>query len=65
MKETVRKSNIKATRIQEIGILIILFVLSTFLSLTTETFLTSTNIFNILRAFSWIAISGFGILYDA
>lgn len=57
-----RKLNIRATRIQEIGILIILFALCVFLSLTTETFLTSTNIFNILRAFSWIAISGFGIL---
>jgi len=31
-----------------------------FLSVYTRTFLTSTNIFNILRAFSWIAISGFG-----
>jgi ribose transport system permease protein len=31
-----------------------------FLSLYTDTFLTSTNIFNILRAFSWIAISAFG-----
>lgn len=48
-------------RIQEIGILIILFVLCFFLSVATPTFLTSTNIFNILRAFSWIAISAFGI----
>ncbi|MCX7941560.1 MAG: ABC transporter permease [Dictyoglomaceae bacterium] len=48
-------------RIQEIGILIILFILCLFLSIATPTFLTSTNIFNILRAFSWIAISAFGI----
>jgi ribose transport system permease protein len=57
-----KKGILKTIRMQEIGILIILFVLCLFLSLTTETFLTSTNIFNILRAFSWIAISGFGIL---
>ncbi|MEN3012056.1 MAG: ABC transporter permease [Dictyoglomus thermophilum] len=63
MKEGVKsKRLIKTSRIQELGILVILFLLSLFLSLTTETFLTSTNIFNILRAFSWIAISGFGIL---
>jgi ribose transport system permease protein len=31
-----------------------------FLTLYTNTFLTSTNIFNILRDFSWIAISAFG-----
>uniref|UniRef100_A0A7C3MJS3 ABC transporter permease n=1 Tax=Dictyoglomus thermophilum TaxID=14 RepID=A0A7C3MJS3_DICTH len=57
-----KRGILKTIRMQEIGILIILFVLCLFLSLTTETFLTSTNIFNILRAFSWIAISGFGIL---
>jgi ribose transport system permease protein len=34
--------------------------MSGFLSVYTDTFLTSTNIFNILRAFSWIAISAFG-----
>jgi ribose transport system permease protein len=45
---------------QEFGVLVILLVLVTFLSLYTDTFLTSTNIFNILRAFSWIAISAFG-----
>jgi ribose transport system permease protein len=30
------------------------------LSIQTTTFLTSTNIFNVMRAFSWIAISAFG-----
>lgn len=47
---------------QEIGIVLILFVMGLFLSLTTDTFLTGTNIFNVLRAFSWIAVAGFGEL---
>ncbi len=45
---------------QVAGITLILAAMVVFLSLFTNTFLTSTNIFNILRAFSWIAISGFG-----
>jgi ribose transport system permease protein len=45
---------------QEFGIVLILLAMGVFLSLYTDTFLTSTNIFNILRAFSWIAISAFG-----
>jgi len=45
---------------QEFGVVLILAVMVVFLSLYTDTFLTSTNIFNILRAFSWIAISAFG-----
>jgi len=45
---------------QEFGIVLILLAMVVFLSLYTDTFLTSTNIFNILRAFSWIAISAFG-----
>jgi ribose transport system permease protein len=45
---------------QEIGVFVILLVMVVFLTLFTDTFLTSTNIFNILRAFSWIAISAFG-----
>ncbi|MDH7487626.1 MAG: ABC transporter permease [Anaerolineae bacterium] len=45
---------------QEFGVFLILLVMGLFLSLYTDTFLTSTNIFNILRAFSWIAISAFG-----
>jgi ribose transport system permease protein len=47
-------------RAQEIGIFVILMAMVALLSLTTSTFLTSVNIFNILRSFSWIAISGFG-----
>ncbi|MEJ5247067.1 ABC transporter permease [Caldilinea sp.] len=31
-----------------------------FLSLATDTFLTTRNVFNMLRAFSWIAIAAFG-----
>ncbi|MFP4344828.1 MAG: ABC transporter permease [Anaerolineales bacterium] len=45
---------------QEFGVFMILLVMMVFLSLYTNTFLTSTNLFNILRAFSWIAISAFG-----
>jgi len=45
---------------QEFGVFLILLVMGAGLSLYTDTFLTSTNIFNILRAFSWIAISAFG-----
>jgi len=45
---------------QVAGIFLILVVMVVFLSVFTKTFLTATNIFNILRAFSWIAISGFG-----
>lgn len=45
---------------QEFGVALILLGLIVFLTLYTDTFLTATNIFNILRAFSWIAISAFG-----
>jgi ribose transport system permease protein len=45
---------------QEFGVILILMAMVVFLSLYTDTFLASTNIFNILRAFSWIAISAFG-----
>ncbi|HXF64072.1 MAG TPA: ABC transporter permease [Caldilineaceae bacterium] len=47
-------------RSQELGVLLILLAMSLFLTIRTDTFLTSTNIFNILRSFSWIAISAFG-----
>jgi ribose transport system permease protein len=46
--------------LQEVGILAIFLVWCAFLSLATDTFLTSTNIFNMLRAFSWIALAAFG-----
>lgn len=45
---------------QETGIIAVLLAWCTFLSLATDTFLTTTNVFNMLRAFSWIAISAFG-----
>lgn len=45
---------------QEFGVAMILLVMVVFLSIYTDTFLTSTNVFNILRAFSWIALSAFG-----
>jgi ribose transport system permease protein len=45
---------------QEFGVFLILLAMTIFLTIYTDTFLTSTNLFNILRAFSWIAISAFG-----
>jgi ribose transport system permease protein len=65
---TTTKTNIRSFRtewrrffmVQEFGVFIILALMCLFLSLTTENFLTSTNIFNVLRAFSWIAITAFG-----
>ena len=45
---------------QEIGLLAVFLLWCAFLSLATDTFLTSTNVFNMLRAFSWIAIAAFG-----
>ena len=46
--------------VQELGILIIFLLWCAFLTIATDTFLTSTNIINMLRAFSWIAIAAFG-----
>lgn len=45
---------------QVITLLVILIVIGALLGIRTKTFLSSTNIFNVLRAFSWIAISAFG-----
>ncbi len=45
---------------QEFGIALILLALAVLLGLRTDTFLTSTNLFNVLRASSWIAIAAFG-----
>jgi len=47
-------------RAQEFGVFLILAAMVLFLSVFTNTFFKSTNIFNILRAFSWVAISAFG-----
>jgi ribose transport system permease protein len=47
-------------KVQEFGVFLILALMCLFLSLTTKTVLTGTNIFNVLRAFSWIAIAAFG-----
>jgi ribose transport system permease protein len=47
-------------RREEFGVSLILLVMVVFLSTFTDTFLKSTNIFNILRAFSWIAVAAFG-----
>lgn len=45
---------------QETGLILILLAMCAFLTITTDTFLTTRNIFNILLFFSWIAISAFG-----
>ena len=45
---------------QEFGIFLVLIVMGLFLTLQTDNFLTSRNLFNVMRAFSWIAISAFG-----
>jgi ribose transport system permease protein len=56
----------RAVRSQEFGVFVILIVMSVLLSVYTrvttgrDLFLSSTNIFNNLRAFSWIAVSAFG-----
>lgn len=46
--------------VQEAGILIIFLLWCAFLSIATDTFLTTNNVFNMLRSFSWIAIAAFG-----
>jgi ribose transport system permease protein len=45
---------------QEFGVLLILLAMMAFLALYTDTFLARTNMSNILRDFSWIAIAAFG-----
>jgi ribose transport system permease protein len=45
---------------QELVVLVLLLVVGAFLSLRTDTFFTSNNLFNVARAFSWIAIAAFG-----
>jgi ribose transport system permease protein len=45
---------------QELIVLILLLAAVAFLSLQTDTFLTNTNLFNLARNSSWIAIAAFG-----
>jgi ribose transport system permease protein len=45
---------------QEFGVFVILLVMIFLLSILTDTFLKGTNISNITRDFSWIAIAAFG-----
>jgi ribose transport system permease protein len=44
----------------EFGVFLILLAMMAFLSLYTDTFLAATNLSNITRDFSWIAIAAFG-----
>ena len=49
--------------IQEIGVIFILIVMAFFFQIVTDNkFLTADNIFSMMRAFSWIAVTGFGEL---
>jgi ribose transport system permease protein len=45
---------------QEFVVLLLLLIVGVFLGFRTDTFLTSNNLLNVLRAFSWIAIAAFG-----
>ncbi len=45
---------------QEVGVSIILIVMVAGLAIRTDTFTSSQNISNVIRAFSWIAIAAFG-----
>ena len=47
-------------RRQELIVFILLLIAGAFLSLRTDTFLTSNNLFNVALSFSWIAIAAFG-----
>ncbi len=51
---------LRFARNQLAALLVILGGMVLLLSLLTSTFLTANNIFNVLRAFSWIAIASFG-----
>jgi ribose transport system permease protein len=44
----------------ETGLIVLLLVIGLILSLRTNTFFTPVNLFNILRALSWIAVAAFG-----
>jgi ribose transport system permease protein len=44
----------------EFVVFLLLLIVATFLSLRTDTFFTNNNLFNVSRAFSWIAIAAFG-----
>lgn len=49
--------------VQEIGVFLILIMMAVFFQVFTENkFLTADNIFSMMRAFSWIAVTGFGEL---
>lgn len=45
---------------QELVVFGLLLAVGAFLSSQTDTFLTNNNLFNVARAFSWIAIAAFG-----
>lgn len=44
----------------ELVLLVLMLAIGAFLSLATDTFFTANNLFNVSRAFSWIAIAAFG-----
>jgi len=59
MAERIRQS----LSVQEIGVIFILILMALFFDFVTKgKFLTADNIFSMMRAFSWIAVTGFGEL---
>jgi ribose transport system permease protein len=59
----IRRKLPKAFPVQELGVILILIVLIVILSATArEKFLSPNTIFNMVRNFSWIAVTGFGEL---
>ncbi len=53
----------RVLRGQEIGIFLVLVVMITFFSLSTDRFFTPINLSNILLNFSWTAIAAFGMTF--
>ena len=60
---TIRRKLPKAFPVQELGVIFILIILIVVLAATArEKFLSPNTIFNMVRNFSWIAVTGFGEL---
>ena len=60
LTELIRWSWYRLVGRQEFIVFVLLLVVGAFLSLWTDTFFTANNLFNVARAFSWIAIVAFG-----
>src|SRR5512140_2774854 len=53
----------RLTRLEEIGVLTALFVIGLGLSLTTDTFLTTTNLLQVARQASYYGIMAVGMVF--